>query len=335
MIDLSFVIIGRNAEWSIARLLDSIRAEVPAELSSEIIYVDSASSDRSIEIVSRYPATILQLSADQPLCASAGRFVGARQARGKYIYFLDSDMELVPGWLLRALRHLDVTPGIAAITGIIVDVDRSRETDARSPVDLSKFSEPSLTDVKYAGAAAIFRRAVLSEVGTWNPHIISDEEPELCLRLRHANHRVVRLEYPVTLHYTAPYFAISTLFGRRRRRLFLGFGQTIRSLLTDRLLLPYLAERGFMLPALAAVLLAISSVGLSVALKSAIWMEGFLLAFVAVVLADAIRTRSFSRPFFHLVHRGLILEGTIRGFFLPAPQRDEYRGNVTTIRSMP
>jgi hypothetical protein len=244
-------------------------------------------------------------------------------------------MELVPGWLALALSELDARPGIAAITGIIVDVDRSREAQKTPPREPSNSGERALTDVKYAGAAAIFRSAVLSEVGTWNPHIISDEEPELCLRLRHANHRIVRLEIPVTLHYTVPYFEIATLFGRRRRRLFLGFGQTIRSLLTDRLLLPYLAERGFMLPALAAVLLAMISIGLSVALKSAIWVEGFVAALAAVLIADSIRTRSISRPFFHLIHRVLILEGTIRGFFMPAQQRDEYHGNVTRIRSIP
>lgn len=334
MNDLSFVIVGRNAEWSIARLLGSIIAYVPSHLSREIIYVDSASTDRTIEIVNHYPVTIIQLSADHPLCASAGRFIGSRYATGKYIYFLDSDMELVDGWLPRALKELDEKPQIGVITGIVVDTDRALEEDEIPAIDYSSFCDAGLADAKYAGGAAIFRRTVFDQVGTWNPHIISDEESELCLRIRRNGYRVVRLEYPVTRHYTQPYFEISTLLARRERRLYLGFGQTIRCFLKDKLLLPYLLERGYGLLALAAALLAIGSVVLSLALKSAVWCLGFLGPLAIVILLDSIRTRSLSRPFFHLLHRALILEGTIRGFLMRPYRRDEYHGRVTIIKSV-
>lgn len=332
MKDLSFVIIGKNAEWSVARLLQSVIDRTPSCLSTEVIYVDSASTDRTIEIVGAYPATILQLFADNTLCASAGRFVGSRYASGTYICFLDSDMELLDGWLERALKELDQNPQIGAITGITVDTDPDVKESEIQAVDYSSYGRPGLTDVAFAGNAAIFRKSVLDQVGTWNPHIISDEESELCLRIRQHGYRIVRLEYPVTRHYTPPYFKIATLLGRRKRRLFLGFGQTIRCFLGDRLLLSYLAERGYGLPALAAALLAIASVALSVMLKSPVWYLGFLALAGIVILWDALRSRSLSRPFFHLLHRSLILEGTIRGLFMPFHQRDEYRGKVTVLR---
>jgi len=335
MNDLSFVIIGKNAEWSIARLLESILAHVPSHLSIEIIYVDSASTDRTIEVVHRYPVTILQLSTHHALCASAGRFVGSRYASGKYIFFLDSDMELAEGWLQRALKALDEKPQIGAITGIVLDIDRALKADEIPALDCSGYRDAGWTVVKYAGGAAIFRHSVLDEVGTWNPHIISDEESELCLRIRHHGYQVVRIEYPVTRHYTPPDSEISTLLARRKRRLYLGFGQTIRYFLNDRLLLPYLAERGYGLVGVAAVLLAIGSVMLSVALHSAVWCFGFLALLAIVILLDSIRTRSLTLPFFHLVHRAAILEGTIRGFFMRPYRRDEYHGSVTIIRTMP
>jgi glycosyltransferase involved in cell wall biosynthesis len=333
MKDLSIVIIGRNAQWSIARLLESIIARVPSDLSTEIIYVDSASTDRSIEIVRQYPATIIQLSADYPLCASAGRFIGSRYAFGKYICFLDSDMELMDGWLQRALKELDEEPQIGVITGIVVDTDPALKEDEVPAIDYSSFCDVGLTDVKFAGNAAIFRRSVLNQVGTWNPHIISDEETELCLRIRHGGYRVVRLEYPVTRHYTPPNFEISTLLGRRKRRLYLGCGQTIRIFLKDRLLLPYLVERGYGLLGLGVAFLAILSLVLSLAMKSSVWCLGFLGLLLIVVLLDSIRTRSLSLPFFHLLHRALIAEGTIKGFFMRPNRRDEYHGKITIIKT--
>lgn len=334
MNDLSFVIIGKNAEWSIARLLESVIARVPSHLSTEIIYVDSVSTDRTIEIVSQYPATIIQLSPDYPLCASAGRFIGSRYASGKYIFFLDSDMELMDGWLQRALKELDHDPQLGVITGIVVDTDRALKADEIPAIDYSAYRDVGLTEIKYAGGAAIFRHSVLNQVGTWNPHIISDEETELCLRIRHGGYRVVRLEYPVTRHYDPTHHEISALLGRRKRRLYLGCGQTIRCFLNDRLLLPYLAERGYGLLGLAAALLGIGSIVLSLALNSAVWCLGFLGLLTIVILLDSIRTRSISLPFFHLFHRALILEGTIKGFLMRPYHRDEYHGKVTIIRTV-
>lgn len=334
MKDLSFVIIGKNAERTIGRLIESVIARVPSRLSSEIIYVDSASTDGTIETVSEYPVTILQLSADHPLCASAGRFIGSRYASGKYTFFLDSDMEVMDGWLDRALMVLEEQPQIGVITGIVVDTDPAVRVDEIRAIDYSCYSDVGLTDIEYAGGAAVFRQSVLNQVGTWNPHIISDEEAELCLRIRQVGYRVVRLEYPVTRHYSPSYFKFSTLLGRRKRRLFLGFGQTIRCFLNDGLLLPYLAERGYALLGLVAAFLAIGSVVLSLALKTAVWLLGFLGLLAIVILADSIRTRSLSRPFFHLLHRALILEGTIRGFLMRPYCRNEYHGKVTVIRTM-
>src|SRR5690242_8807380 len=123
-IDLSFVIIGKNAEWSIGRLLDSIFARTPSWITSEVIYVDSASRDRTIEIVRKYPVRIVELSATQPLCASAGRFIGANYATGEAVVFIDSDMKLMDGWLEEAISIFDGQPDLGVVTGVIIDVER-------------------------------------------------------------------------------------------------------------------------------------------------------------------------------------------------------------------
>jgi hypothetical protein len=150
----------------------------------------------------------------------------------------------------------------------------------------------------------------------WNPYIISDEEPELCLRIRHAGHRVARLEFPVTLHHTTPQFTISTLLARRKRRLYLGQGQTIRYYLKNRLLLPYLMERGYGVTPAGVMLLAIASAILSWITMNKRWFLCFLGALGIVIVVNAIRTRSFRQPLLHIIHRAVILEGTIKGFLM-------------------
>lgn len=333
MTELSYVIIGKNAQSSIARLLDSVLANTPSRLSAEIIYVDSASTDSTIEIVTQYPVTIVQLSVDQPLCASAGRYVGCQYATGSLICFLDSDMELLDGWLERALIELETNPQVAVVAGVVLDSDSALPAECVPPVDYSLYSNPQVKDVRHVGGAALCRRSILTLVGSWNPFIISDEEPELCLRIRRAGYRVTRLEYPMVRHHTIPLSRLTSLLARRERRLYVGQGQTIRYYLMSRQpVYAYLVERGFALAGAGVMLLAAASVFLSLATKNSYWLLCFLFVLGGVIVIDAVRTRSIYKPLFHMLHRAVILEGTIKGFVMAPHRPDEYPGKVTFIR---
>lgn len=327
-VDLSYVIIGKNAEWSIARLLDSVITCTPPQLKSEIIYVDSASTDRTISIVRQYPARTVQLSADQPLCASAGRFIGSQYATGRYVVFLDSDMELIKGWLESAVSTLDKCPDVAAISGVIVDAERTAKFCA---VDKSLYCDGAIRDIRYAGNAAMFRHDVLDAVGNWNPYLISDEEPELCLRIRHAGFRIAELPHPISCHYTYPTTEISTLFSRRKRRLFLGYGQVVRYHLRTGLLATYFRERGWAIPPALACLTAICALVISGITRNDFWILGYCGATLLVLAADAVRSRSLYGVIFHVLHRALILEGTIKGFAMHPHSSDEYPRSVQLL----
>lgn len=322
--DLSCVIIGKNAEKSIARLLDSVISRTPPQMTTEIIYVDSASTDRTVEIVSRYAVEVVQLSPQQPLCASAGRFVGTRYASGKYVAFLDSDMELFEGWLERSLEVLDGHPEIGVVSGVQVDGDPAA---APKQPDLSR-SESRVAceyiDIRFAGSAAVFRREVFDQVGTWNPFIVSDEEPELCLRIRGAGYRIVELACPSVRHFGYSPPTLSALLARRRRLLFLGYGQVIRYHLRTGLLGVYLRERGWVVSPLLAALAAVVAGFVCVIFGNVVWLAGVLCAMALVAMLDMVRCRSLYKAIFHIFHRGLILEGTIRGLFLRPHPPSEY-----------
>lgn len=322
--DISFVVIGKNAERSIARLLASIVARTPAQVTREIIYVDSASTDRSVEIVAQYPATIVQLSASRPLCASAGRYMGAKYATGRYVAFFDSDMELLDGWLEQALRVLDENAKIAVVSGIQIDGDLPLPSAKEQASDAGPDGHVKFNDVQFAGSAAVFRHEVLDEAGTWNPYIISDEEPELCLRIRRAGYRIVEAVYPSVRHFGYAAFTISALLDRRKRRLFLGYGQVIRYHLFSRFMFAYLQERGWMiLPALAGCV-AIGAGIVSWISGDILWAAGFAGVMLAAFLLDAVRCRSFHRAACRMFQRALILEGTIRGMLLRLYPANEY-----------
>jgi len=315
MIQLSVVFITRNQAWNVRRLVESVLSQSSPFLSIEIVLVDSASTDETVKIACEYPITVIALDADQRLTAAAGRHVGYQQATGRFILFLDGDMELYPGWLEQALNLLIENPQIAAITGTLID--RPKATPARHTLLTPLRSDPIIPkDIKHGGGAAIYRRSVLEEVGSFNPYLYSDEEPDLCIRIRHRGYRVVQLDHPIAMHYTDPDGQLSTLIARWRRRLYLGAGQNLRYHLWSEIFVPYLKERGFGLAPAAALLAGILCLVISLETHSPVWFGIWLFAFIAVLGLDTLRKRSLYRAVYSLLLRFLILDGTIKGFLM-------------------
>ena len=132
MTTLTVVLISRNQAWNIARLIESALKETASMPGTEIILVDSASSDKTVEIASQYPIRILRLHDTQRLSPSAGRFMGYKYTTGELILFVDGDNEMYPGWLEKAMKIFAENPDLAGLAGPRVPLLKSA-TDADKP----------------------------------------------------------------------------------------------------------------------------------------------------------------------------------------------------------
>ena len=92
---ISFIVIGKNVESTLKLCIDSILQFIDKNgiKNWEIIYSDSGSSDKSIEIAGQYPVQIVQLEGE--LNAAIGRNEGAKAASGEILFFIDGDMEII------------------------------------------------------------------------------------------------------------------------------------------------------------------------------------------------------------------------------------------------
>lgn len=331
MTELSVVLISKNQEWNIARLVESVLRETASFPATEIVLVDSASTDRTTDIAARYPIAVLKLWPGQRLTAAAGRYVGTKRTTGDLVLFLDGDMELCEGWLDQALGVMHSRSDVAVVCGRVIDRPEALHTPTVEHLE-ALGPDAAGVDVPQGGGAAMYRRSVLERVGTFNPYLYSDEEPELCLRIRHAGYRVLRLPRPIAFHYSAPAEALSTLLGRRSRNLWLGFGQNIRYFLGSPLLWPYLRERGWAVaPALTLCsgVVALATSGLT----GQWWWLALWGAFVTMLaIAIAIRKRSLKRALSTLFRRLLVLEGTVRGLLLKPYDPTGYPGRYDVIQ---
>lgn len=331
MTDLAVVMLSKNQAWNIDRLIESVLRNTAAVENRDIVLIDSASTDDTVHRAAQHPIRVLRLRPDQRLTAAAGRYLGYRETKGDLILFLDGDMELLEGWLEQALDVLEANPDIAVVSGRVIDQPKDTPLDHRLPVPLDS-GDAIMIDVPHGGGAALYRRAVLEEVGPFNPYIFSDEEPELCTRIRHRGYRVVWMTNPIAFHYTDPYGQITTLFSQRKRRLFLGMGQNIRRFVGTDLLVPYLKARPYVIPPAIGMLAGLGSLLLAFQTRKLAWPLRWAAAIFGVFAVDALRKRSLSQAAYSMLNRSLILEGSLRGFMDKPQPPESYPAHFDVIK---
>ena len=110
---ISIVIPVYNEQAEIGQLLDSLMVLDWPQERYEIICCDNGSTDRSWEIMSSYPISILKEAKPGPYPA---RNRGIRQAKGEFIALTDADCIVSPQWL-RDLYRGFTSHDIGAVAG--------------------------------------------------------------------------------------------------------------------------------------------------------------------------------------------------------------------------
>lgn len=197
------VVIGRNEGERLIRCLESVR-----ELSQRIVYVDSGSTDGSIEGARSRGATVVELDLRTAFTAARARNEGFRELTAlhpelDYVFFVDGDCEVVSGWLDTATRFLDEHRDAAVVAGF--RRERYPEKSIYNLLIDIEWREYPFGDVKFCGGDAMMRVAAFRQVGGYRADMICGEEPEMCVRLRAAGWRIWRLNEPMVLHDAAMY----------------------------------------------------------------------------------------------------------------------------------
>lgn len=191
------VAIGRNEGPRLQRCLQSLIGQAQV-----IVYVDSGSTDGSVELARSLSAIVVELDLSQPFSMARARNAGferllQEQPDLRYVQFVDGDCEVVAGWVEQAAAVLDAQPQTAVVCG------RRHERHPQASIynrlcDL-EWDTP-IGPAKACGGDALMRVQALQQVGGYNPDLIAGEEPELCVRLRQCGWQVLRIDAPMTLH---------------------------------------------------------------------------------------------------------------------------------------
>ncbi len=191
------VIIGRNEGARLQRCLASVQEFVP-----RLVYVDSQSTDNSVENARSASAMVVSLDMSIPFSAARARNAGLEHLKDahpdlRFVQFIDGDCELNAAWLRSALSVIEEQDQVAVVCG------RRRERNPESNIynlvcDL-EWDTP-VGDADACGGDALMRIGALDEVGAYDPGLVAGEEPEMCLRLRRAGWSILRIDSEMTLH---------------------------------------------------------------------------------------------------------------------------------------
>lgn len=311
-ITLSVIVKALNEEENIARTIEAALAET-ADLSAEIIVADSASTDRTAEIAARYPVHVVTLADPAQRSCGLGAQLGYQAARGAYLYVVDGDMEMLPGFLGRALRRLEDDPGLAGVCGLIIEAHVPNADCARRDAAVRR-AGPGTSAVPALFGGGVYRRAAIERVGyLTNPNLHSNEELELGLRLHAAGWRLERLGVPSVRHYghRLPDFALHAL--RWRTRYCWGLGELIRASAGKPWFREALLQRN------AAIYLAMLGFWIVLAAGLALGLPGWVaaLAPVGLVLLMGARKRNLAHGLHAVLNWNLWAAGTLAGLVLP------------------
>ncbi|HIK55443.1 MAG TPA: glycosyltransferase family 2 protein [Synechococcales cyanobacterium M55_K2018_004] len=197
MAQVGLVAIGRNEGERLQRCLTVALQQV-----NRIVYVDSGSTDNSLQIARSLGVEVIELDLSMPFTAARARNAGYEYLVKhfpdvQYIQFIDGDCELVEGWLERASQALSDYPGVAVVYGRRIERDRNRTLYNRL-CDMEWHN--LLNYAGHCGGDAMMRVEALQQTGGFNPALIAGEEPELCLRMRQLGWQLLPLQVPMTLH---------------------------------------------------------------------------------------------------------------------------------------
>jgi len=209
--------------WNAASVIEAcLRSLVnsPANRPVEVLLVDNASSDGSVEIARRFGDQVSVIELDVNLGFAGGCNEGSRLSKYEYLLFLNSDVEACPQALENLCQFMDCRPEVGAAGGKLLGVDGAAQKGfnvrafptllsaafeilmvdkavPENPVNRKQrmldfsLSEASEVD-QPAGACLLIRKRAFETVGLFDEkfHPAWFEDVDLCLRLKQRGFKV-------------------------------------------------------------------------------------------------------------------------------------------------
>jgi GT2 family glycosyltransferase len=216
-LDISVVIVGWNAKHYLELCLESL-AKAPQRRGMEVLVVDNASTDGSVEMIAAKFPYVKLIESKENLGFARGNNVAIRQCCGRYIALVNPDVILFPGCLDALADFLDENPKVANVGPRVFNPDMTQQSTCRRfPTVWNNFCsathletifkghrffagehmfyflhDRTLTVDVIVGCFSMIRREAFDEVGLLDEDLFMyGDDVDWCRRARNAGWQVV------------------------------------------------------------------------------------------------------------------------------------------------
>ncbi len=197
---VSIIVLNWNGAQWLPRCFSSIKTQTFSD-KIETVFVDNCSSDHSVpiarQLLADFPAACI-VANDQNLGFSAGNNVGAKVARGRYLFFLNQDTWLEPDCVELLVTGMQAAKAAAATPLVLNYHDDSYQDMGFFGFDLFGLPSPSrpvknTREVFIAGGCSlIIERDLFFRIGGFDPEFFMySEDADLSWRVWVTGGRVV------------------------------------------------------------------------------------------------------------------------------------------------
>ena len=192
---VSVIIPVKNRCEELVECLESVFAQDYPHDRMEVIVIDDGSTDETFDAANRFPVKLFTnpVSRGQSFC----RNLGAREACGEILAFLDSDCVAEPTWL-RELTAYFSWERVGAVGGYVDGyfgasvLDRYEQ--AASPLNMGKRHQVGNHDsstLYVPTCNLLVRKIIFLEAGGFQPELHVGEDVDFCWRMRNRGHLLV------------------------------------------------------------------------------------------------------------------------------------------------
>lgn len=170
-----------NAEETIQSCLEAVFKQ--AYPIKEVVVVDDGSTDRTIEIVSKYPVKIIRHTNNKGLAFA--RNTAIKNINTEFIASLDADCLPDSDWLKQLMKRFD-SPKIAGVGGRLLEIYSSSVFDLWRAVHMKQYWGDKETNPPFLfGSNTIFRKKALINIGFYNENYKNNyEDVDISNRLK-------------------------------------------------------------------------------------------------------------------------------------------------------
>lgn len=215
--DVSIIVVAWNVRKLLYDCLKSVYDETKG-IDFEVIYVDNASEDGSVEMVRNKFPDVQIIENDENKGFIKANNQGIEIATGRYILLLNSDTIVLDNAIAKTVKFADEYPDAAVVGPKILNPDKTLRRDCfMYPSALNMFLAAAyLTKIfprsrffgrermmwwdfdavrevqTVCGCCSLIRRAAIDEVGVMDPmYFVYGDDPDWCYRFKKAGWKIM------------------------------------------------------------------------------------------------------------------------------------------------